>query len=461
MGELASRLALHRDGEMLFDAYGVEGEIEQALGARVRLPSGGEIVLEGTEALTAVDVNTGSHVGESRAEDTAMRTNLEAPTYRLYAVDPEQPQRERWREIVPPRPDAVLEGFQVARHHLALSYLERASARLRLTDLEGGGLRGLSLPTLGTLFGASAEWDGEELFYGFHSPTVPPRAYRVDLATGSEELWLGVDADVDPSRFEVRQVSVRSRDGTEITMFLVHRTGLVRDGRNPVYLTGYGGFNISMTPVFSRSQLLWLEAGGVVATPNIRGGGEYGERWHQEGMLGRKQNSFDDFIAAAEWLIAEGYTTPARLAAQGGSNGGLLMGAVLTQRPDLFRAVVVQVPLLDMLRYEKFGLGEYWSGEYGTAADPVEFGWLRAYSPYHNVRPGTAYPAVLFTVFEGDTRVDPMHARKMCALLQEATAGPGPILLRREVGVGHSTRSVSRDVALAADQLSFLASCLW
>jgi prolyl oligopeptidase len=220
-------------------------------------------------------------------------------------------------------------------------------------------------------------------------------------------------------------------------MFLVHRTGLVRDGDNPVYLTGYGGFNISMTPAFSRSLLLWLERGGVVAIPNIRGGGEYGERWHQEGMLGRKQNSFDDFIAAAEWLIQQGYTRAARLAAAGGSNGGLLMGAVLTQRPDLFRAVVIQVPLLDMLRYHRFLIARLWIPEYGSAEDPAQFPWLRAYSPYHHVRDGVPYPAVLLATAESDTRVDPMHARKMAARLQAATSSPRPILLRLESRAGH------------------------
>ena len=366
-----------------------------------------------------------------------MRTNLEAPTYRLYAVDPERPAREHWREIVPPRADAVLEGVRVSARHLALSYLERASSRLRLADHAGGGLREVALPTIGSLFGAGAEWDGNELFYGFSSYTVPPGVYRVDLETGAAELWRGVEADVDPRRYQVGQVSFRSRDGTEVSMFLVHRAGLRRDGTNPVYLTGYGGFNISMTPAFSRSLLLWLESGGVVAIPNIRGGGEYGERWHQEGMLGRKQNSFDDFIAAAEWLIARGYTTPARLAAAGGSNGGLLMGAVLTQRPELFRAVVVQVPLLDMLRYHRFLIARLWIPEYGSAEDPAQFPWLRAYSPYHHVRDGVAYPAVLLATAESDTRVDPMHARKMAARLQAATSSNRPVLLRLESRAGH------------------------
>jgi prolyl oligopeptidase len=366
-----------------------------------------------------------------------MRTNLDAPTYRLYAVDPERPSREEWRELVPPRPDAVLEGVRVSGSYLALSYLERASSRLRLTDHDGRRMREVELPALGSLFGTGAEWDGHELFFGFSSYTVPPGVYRIDLETGRQELWRRVEADVDPAAYEVSQVMVRSRDGTAVSMFLVHRTGLVRDGNNPVYLTGYGGFNISMTPAFSRSLLLWLERGGVVAIPNIRGGGEYGERWHQEGMLGRKQNSFDDFIAAAEWLIAQGYTRPARLAAAGGSNGGLLMGAVLTQRPDLFRAVVIQVPLLDMLRYHRFLIARLWIPEYGSAEDPAQFPWLRAYSPYHHVRDGVPYPAVLLATAESDTRVDPLHARKMAARLQAATSSPRPILLRLESRAGH------------------------
>jgi prolyl oligopeptidase len=388
-----------------------------------------------------------------------LRTNLDAPTYRLYTVDPEHPARERWREIVPPRHEAVLEGVRVTASHLALSYLERASSRLRLTDHEGRQVREVALPTLGSLFGAGAEWDGSELFYGFSSYTVPPRVYRVELDTGAEELWRGVEADVDPDRFEVRQVCFRSKDRTEVTMFLVHGAGLIRNGSNPVYLTGYGGFNISMTPAFSRSLLLWLECGGVVAIPNIRGGGEYGERWHQEGMLDRKQNSFDDFIAAAEWLIAEGYTTPARLAVSGGSNGGLLMGAVLTQRPELFRAVVVQVPLLDMLRYHRFLIARLWIPEYGSAEDPAQFPWLRAYSPYHHVREGVSYPAVLLATAESDSRVDPMHARKMAARLQAATSSSRPILLRLESRAGHGVgKPLSKVLEELTDTWAFVFS---
>ena len=366
-----------------------------------------------------------------------MRTNLDAPTYRLYSVDPERPDRSNWREIVPPRTDAVLESVAVAGHRLALGYLEQASSRLRLTDPDGKLDQDVPLPTLGSLFGMGAEWDGDELFYGFSSYSLPPSVYRIDLATGKSSLWRQVEATIDPSRLEVGQVTYPSKDGTPITMFLVHRTGLVRDSDNPTYLTAYGGFNISMTPAFSRSLLLWLERGGVVAVPNIRGGGEYGESWHQAGILANKQNSFDDFIAAAEWLIRQQYTRADRLAAAGGSNGGLLMGAALTQRPELFRAVLIQVPLLDMLRYHRFLIARLWIPEYGSADDAEQFRWLRAYSPYHHVRTGVAYPAVLLATAESDTRVDPMHARKMAARLQAATSTEHPVLLRLEARAGH------------------------
>ncbi len=244
-------------------------------------------------------------------------------------------------------------------------------------------------------------------------------------------------------------------------MFLVHQRTLVPDGRAPTYLTGYGGFNISMTPGFSRSLLLWLEQGGVVAIPNLRGGGEYGEAWHQAGMLDRKQNSFDDFIAAAEWLIREGYTAPDRLAVAGGSNGGLLMGAVLTQRPELFRAVVIQVPLLDMLRYHRFLIARLWIPEYGSAEDPRQFPWLHAYSPYHRVRDGVAYPAVLLATAESDTRVDPLHARKMTARLQAASSSGRPVLLRLEPQAGHGAgKPVSKVLEELTDMWTFVIEAL-
>jgi prolyl oligopeptidase len=388
-----------------------------------------------------------------------LRTNLDAPTYRLYQVDPEHPERSAWREVVVPRADAVLESVSIAGDRLALSYLERASSRLRLTDLDGRPVDDVALPELGSLFGVGAEWDGREIFYGFSSYTVPPSVYRIDLGRGIPSLWKRVEADVDPAQFVVQQVSYASRDGTPISMFLVHRAGLTKSRDNPTYLTGYGGFNISMTPAFSRSLLLWLERGGVVAVPNIRGGGEYGETWHQAGILASKQNSFDDFIGAAEWLIKEGYTRPERIAAAGGSNGGLLVGAVLTQRPELFRAVLVQVPLLDMLRYHRFLIARLWIPEYGSAEDPAQFRWLRAYSPYHHVREGVEYPAVLLATAESDTRVDPMHARKMAARLQAASSADRPILLRLESRAGHGAgKPLSKVVDELTDSWTFVFS---
>jgi prolyl oligopeptidase len=353
----------------------------------------------------------------------------------------------------------VLESASITGSRLALGYLERASSRLRLSDLDGRLVQEVPLPELGSLFGVGSEWDGREIFYGFSSYTVPPSVYRLDLDTGTSALWKRVEADVNPGQFEVHQVSYESRDGTPITMFLVHRSGLVRERHNPTYLTAYGGFNISMTPAFSRSLLLWLESGGVLAVPNIRGGGEYGEAWHQAGILASKQNSFDDFIAAAEWLIREGYTRPERLAAAGGSNGGLLVGAALTQRPELFRAVLVQVPLLDMLRYHRFLIARLWIPEYGSPDDPAQFRWLRAYSPYHHVREGVPYPAVLLVTAESDTRVDPMHARKMAARLQAASSADRPILLRLESRAGHGAgKPLSKVLNELTDSWTFVFS---
>lgn len=386
-----------------------------------------------------------------------IRTDIEAPTYGLYEADPLSPSRDHWRTLAAPRPDAVLEGVVVARDRIALSYLERATSRLMIAALDGSALHEIALPGVGSTFGLAAEPDGEELFYGFSSFAVAPSVYRIALAAETQILWRRVEADVDASRFEVRQVVYPSRDGTAVSMFLVHSLGLSLTGSNPTYLTAYGGFNISMTPVFSRSLLMWLEQGGVLAVPNLRGGGEYGEAWHQAGMLGQKQNTFDDGIAAAEWLIREGYTSAERLVVAGGSNGGLLTGALLTQRPDLFRAVIIQVPLLDMLRYHRFLIARLWIPEYGSPDEPEQFRWLRSYSPYHHVREGVEYPAVLLATAESDTRVDPMHARKMTARLQAATASDRPVLLRLESQAGHGAgKPLSKRLDELTDMWSFV-----
>ncbi len=291
-------------------------------------------------------------------------------------------------------------------------------------DLEGREVRRIAFPTLGTVSGVGGRWDGKEAFFAFSGFQTPSTIYRESVESGDQTVWSKLNVPVDTDAFEAKQVFYKSKDGTRIPMFVVHRKGLKLDGNNPTLLYGYGGFNNSLTPFFSAKAVLWMEHGGVYCVANLRGGGEYGEEWHQAGMRSRKQNVFDDFHAAAEWLIAEKYTRPEKLAISGGSNGGLLVGAALTQRPELFRAVVCSYPLLDMVRYHKFLVARFWIPEYGSSDDPAEFKTLRAYSPYHNVVEGGKYPATLFITGDADTRVDPLHARKMAALLQ-AKSGSG------------------------------------
>jgi prolyl oligopeptidase len=397
---------------------------------RLAPEAGFTTIVEGVEAYTDAQVVDGQ---------LYLLTNWEAPNYRLFRVAPEQPARDRWHELLPERPDRVLNGVRVIAGVLVTDELHQASSQLRLYELDGTLRREVELPTLGTLSGLGGESDGASVFAGFSSFAQPSSVYRIDPATGARELFAATQlpANANPSDVAVNQVWYPSKDGTPISMFLVHRSDLVLDGKNPTFLTGYGGFADIRAPAFDSALLLWLAAGGVYALPNLRGGGEYGEAWHQAGMLGNKQNTFDDFASAAEWLIAQSYTRPERLAIRGASNGGLLVGAALTQRPELFKAVVCQVPLLDMVRYESFLLARLWAAEYGSAADPEQFRWLYAYSPYHRVRDGAAYPAVLLLASEGDSRVDPMHARKMTARLQAASGSGEPVLLRVETEAGH------------------------
>jgi prolyl oligopeptidase len=409
-------------------------------------------LIEGAEAVSSVDFADGT---------LYLHTNLGAPNYRLFAVDPARPARAHWREVVPERPDAVLEHAAVVGGRLLLSYLRNATSQLRLADLDGAGARDVALPAVGRVQGIGGEPEGRTAFIGFSSFTMPPAVYALDPRAGALREWLRVEADVDPTPYDVRQVWYRSTDGAGVSMFLVHRRDLVRNGRNPTLLTGYGGFNIPRTPEFLRTIYFWLEQGGVFALPNLRGGGEYGEAWHRAGMRDRKQQTFDDFIAAAEYLIAEGYTSPARLAIQGGSNGGLLVGAALTQRPDLFAAVVCAVPLLDMLRYHTRQIARLWIPEYGDPDDPEQYRWLRAYSPYHHVRDGERYPAVLLVTAESDSRVDPMHARKMAARLQAASASGKPVLLRVEPKAGHGAgKPLAKTIAEQTDIWSFICQQL-
>jgi prolyl oligopeptidase len=368
-----------------------------------------------------------------------LRTTLDAPNGRVFAVDLNRPARDHWRELLPERSEAVLEEIALARGLLVATYLRDAYTRIELLELDGMPFRALDLPGIGSA-SVSTHIDRTEAFLSYSSFDTPPTIYRVDLREGTRELWSEITVPVDPEAVEVRQVHYPSRDGTQISLFLVGPRDAERNGDNPTMLYGYGGFNLKMAPRFSATLFQWFEAGGLYAVPNLRGGGEYGDDWHRAGQLGRKQNVFDDFIAAAEWLIANDYTRSERLAVRGGSNGGLLTGAFVVQRPDLARAAISGVPLLDMLRYQQFLMARFWVPEYGTAENPEHFDFLRAYSPYHNVRPGTAYPAVLLTAGENDSRVHPLHARKMAARLQAATtADPAerPVLLWVETEAGH------------------------
>lgn len=420
---------------------------------------------------TGKDFNYAAEIYQGKVYIT---TNEDAPRNRVFVTDAGNFDRSAWKEIIP-QTDAVLQNVSVYGGKLFAQYEQNAASQLKLFDLEGKKISDVSLPAIGTVFGHGGRWNRDEVFFGFHSFTVPPSVYLLDIRPVSAKtpnseanialvsaLWSKVDApSIDPSAYEVSQEWFHSKDGTRVPIFVVHKKGLQKTGRNPTLLTAYGGFNISLTPSFSRTAYLWMEHGGVFAVANLRGGAEFGEDWHRAGMLDKKQNVFDDMIAAAEHLISEKYTDKNHLAIQGGSNGGLLMGAMLTQRPDLFRAVICQVPLLDMLRYQDFQIAKLWIPEYGSSENPDQFKWLYAYSPYHHVKPGTEYPATLFMTGDFDTRVDPMHAKKMAAELQaEAKNGQSktrPILLRIESKAGHGAgKPVTKQIEEFTDVYSFL-----
>lgn len=387
-----------------------------------------------------------------------VQTNWKAPNGRVLAMDPANPAPERWREIIP-ESDTAIEGVTLAGGKIIVSYVKNASALLKVFAADGKPAGELHFPALGSADQIQGRWDMHEAFARFSSFAIPPTVFRYEVSTGQQSVWAQPKVPVDTAAFEVEQVWFSSKDGTKVPMFLVHGKGVKLDGARPTLLTGYGGFTVSETPHFSSSAITFAERGGVYVLVNLRGGGEFGESWHKNGMLGKKQNVFDDFIAAAEWLIEKKYTSPSKLSIVGGSNGGLLVGAALTQRPDLYQAVVCWHPLLDMLRYDKFMEAQFWVSEYGTATNPEQFKWLYAYSPYQHVKPGVKYPAVLFMSGDGDTRVAPLHARKMAALLQADTASDRPILLRYELKAGHSAgRSVTNAIGDQTDQLSFL---LW
>lgn len=382
-------------------------------------------------------------------------TNDGAPRWRVFKTAVDRPAREHWVEIVPELPDAVVDGVQIIGGKLVLRLLREAASALELRDLDGEKIRDIDLPGIGSTGGLAGEPDHAEAFYAFEGFTTPTQIYRTDVDSGETTLWAEVELPVDASKFVAERRWYTSKDGTKISMFVLRRADL--KGPLPLVLYGYGGFQVSLTPSFNSSLVPWLEAGGAYAVAHLRGGGEYGEAWHRDGMLDKKQNVFDDFIAAAEYLIAEGDTTADRLAIYGGSNGGLLVGAAMTQRPDLFGAVVCGVPLLDMVRYHRFGSGQTWTAEYGSAEDPKQFATLYAYSPYHKVTGPQAWPATLFLSADNDDRVDPLHARKMAAALQHSQTADDAILLRIEQQAGHggADRTAQR-VARGVDLWSFL-----
>ncbi|MEO1272722.1 MAG: prolyl oligopeptidase family serine peptidase, partial [Myxococcota bacterium] len=386
-------------------------------------------------------------------------TDEEAPKKRVLRAPAGHADRSTWTEIIPESADATLDDVSVLGGRLVLTTLRDAYSQLVVHELDGTRVREVELPAIGAVYGVTGNPEDDTLYFSFNAMTIPYRIYTSSVRDGGSSVWAEVDVKVDPEPYQVEQVWYTSRDGTRVSMFILRRRDAPRDGSTPFMLYGYGGFNVNMKPYFRASIYPWLEAGGGYALPNLRGGGEYGEAWHRDGMLTKKQNVFDDFIAAAEYLIAEGYTAPERLAIRGGSNGGLLVGAAMTQRPELFGAVVCAAPLLDMVRYHLFGSGKTWISEYGSADDEEQFRALYAYSPYHNVKPGLDYPSMLMLSPEHDDRVDPLHARKMVAALQTADPGDArePILLRVERDAGHGGADLVRQhVALEADVNAFL-----
>ena len=386
------------------------------------------------------------------------KTDLDAPRYRIIAVDLREPKVRR--EVVPQQ-QGVLESATLFGDRIVAVYLRDARNEVRRFGLNGADHGSIELPGIGSVAGFGGRRDAVETFYSFTGFTTPTVVYRYDLRTETSTVFRKPNVDFRPDDFETKQIFYASRDGTRVPMFVTHKKGLRLDGSNPTLLYAYGGFNISLTPQFAPGRIAWLEMGGVLAVPNLRGGGEYGREWHEAGMLDRKQNVFDDFLAAAERLIADGYTRPDRLAISGGSNGGLLVGACLTQRPDLFGAALPDVGVMDMLRFHKFTIGWAWVSEFGSSDDPGQFAVLRKYSPLHNLVSGTRYPAVMVTTADHDDRVVPAHSFKFAAALQEAQAGEAPTLIRIETRAGHGAGTpTTKQIEKLADAYAFLVRTL-
>jgi prolyl oligopeptidase len=387
-------------------------------------------------------------------------TDLEAPLSRVIAIDITKPDRSHWTTVISESTDALQSASLVADVFIA-SYLHDAHSQVKILDKTGAPVREVKLPGIGSVEGFDGRQEERETFYLFTGFTTPGTVYRYDVETGQSEVFRQPEVGFDPDAFVTRQIFYRSKDGAQVPMFISHKRGLKPDGNTPTYLYGYGGFNVPLTPAFSVSNLVWMEMGGIYAHANLRGGGEYGKPWHDAGKLLNKQNVFDDFIAAAEWLIENKYTGTPKLAIGGRSNGGLLVGACMTQRPDLFGACLPVVGVLDMLRFHQFTIGWAWVSDYGSPENPEQFQALLAYSPYHNVEPGTAYPATLIATGDHDDRVFPAHSFKFAAALQAAHAGDSPTLIRVETKAGHGLgKPTSKLIEEAADLWAFLVRAL-
>ena len=388
------------------------------------------------------------------------KTDVDAPRRRLVAIDLGKPKPADWKEVIP-QVEATLTQVTFVGNQFIACYLKDVVSQAKVFSRDGRFVREIGLPGIGVAAGFGGKRTDTETFYTFSSFTTPPSIYHYDMMTGASRLMHRSEVKFKPEDYQVEQVFYRSKDGTRVPMFLAYKKGIKRDGSNPTLLYGYGGFNISLTPNFSIARMAWLEMGGIYAQPNLRGGGEYGEAWHEAGTKLKKQNVFDDFIAAAEWLVQEKYTRPAKLAIFGGSNGGLLVGAVMTQRPDLFAHCLPAVGVMDMLRFHKFTEGREWVDDYGSSDDAEQFKALLAYSPYHNIKPGTAYPATLVTTADTDDRVVPGHSFKFIAALQHAQTGKAPVLIHISTRAGHGGgKPVNKRIQETADQWAFLVKNL-
>lgn len=406
--------------------------------------------------VTVADTLRSNFSWDIAGDQLVIETNWKAPNRQVFVADARRPQHTNWKVVVPESPDAVIEEVTPVGGRLYVTVLKEVTSRLRVYSMDGSAGGEVPLPDLGSVSAVTGDWAGKEGFFQFSSFHRPPTIYRYDLASGNAAPWWRSSDPFDPNAFEVRQFSIHSTNRAKVPFFVVQKKGTAFDGTNRVLMSGYGGFNLNQRPQFSRFVAAWLELGGVYVSTNLRGGSEFGDAWHRDGMLANKQNTFDDFLNITQWVLTRGYCMRQGLAIRGGSNGGLLVGAAMTQRPDLYGAVICRTPLLDMLRYHRFLVARFWVPEYGSAEDPSQFDYLRAYSPYHRVKEGGKYPAVLFVTGDSDTRVDPLHARKMAARMQ-ALGGENPVLLHYDTSTGHTAgKGVDQAMRDEADELQFL-----